>query len=164
MSLFIICVSQRLTHATVVLSPQHSSSRFRHLGAPTAWYTLGAILPGCLCALFRVCHTMFSEPVPYIFRVFLTQFIRHWRAINYDNSICCVFYTILRSHISLSATAAWPPHSEWISFAIIISAHTFCVNVFGRSYTLKPWLVADLSSMGLRRFRKNKNEISCACA
>ena len=54
-------VIQRLSHATAVLSPQHNSPRFRHLGAPTAWYTWGAILPGCLCALFRVRHTEFSR-------------------------------------------------------------------------------------------------------
>ena len=29
-----------------------------------------------------------------MFRVFLTQFIRHWRAINYDDPICCAFGTL----------------------------------------------------------------------
>ena len=36
----------------------------------------------------------FSEPVPFIFRVCLTQFIRHRSAINYDDYICCVSGTL----------------------------------------------------------------------
>ena len=74
-------VIQRLTHATAVLSPQHNSPRFRHLGAPTAWYTWGAILPGCLCALFRVRHTKFSRTsavfFPRAFNTIYTPPARH---------------------------------------------------------------------------------------
>ena len=87
-------VIQRLSHATAVLSPQHNSPRFRHLGAPTAWYTWGAILPGCLRALFRVRHTKFFRTSAVFFRSFSTQFIRHRRAINYDNHIRCAFGTL----------------------------------------------------------------------
>ena len=66
-------VIQRLSHATAVLSPQHNSPRFRHLGAPTAWYTWGAILPGCLCALFRVRHTkLFRTSAVFFLRAFNT--------------------------------------------------------------------------------------------
>ena len=54
-------------------------------------------MPFCLGAsvsFFVFVIPNLSEPVPYIFRVFLTQFIRHRRAINYDDSICCVFGTL----------------------------------------------------------------------
>ena len=94
----IFCVIQRVSHATAVLSPQHNSPRFRHLGAPTAWYTWGAILPECLCDLLRVRHTIFFRTIAvYTFRVFLTQFIRHRRAINYSS--------YGRSHISIPVIA-----------------------------------------------------------
>jgi hypothetical protein len=35
-----------------------------------------------------------SVPAPSFFRVLLTQFIRHRRAIIYDNHICCAFGTL----------------------------------------------------------------------